>query len=65
MISAMGTPEGKEQGKVVLDPFNNKDGQSHNSTKIINAQKQKVPCEVRPHQRIFSTGSKVKTNLGD
>ena len=34
MISAMGTPDGKEQGTVVLDPFNNKDGQSHNSKKL-------------------------------
>ena len=33
MISAMGTPDGKEQGIVVLDLFNNKDGQSHNSKK--------------------------------
>lgn len=42
MISAMGTPDGKEQGKVVLDPFYNKDDQSHNSKKIINAEKQKL-----------------------
>lgn len=61
MISAMGTPEGKEQGTVVLDPFNNKDGQSHDSKNIINAEKQKV----RPHLRILPTGSRVKTNLGD
>ena len=39
MISAMGTPDGKEQGIVVLDLFNNKDGQSRNSKKIMNAEK--------------------------
>lgn len=65
MISAMGTPDGKEQGIKLSLTFNNKDGQSHNSTKIINAEKQKVPCEIRPHHRILSTGSKDKTNLGD
>ena len=48
MISAMGTPDGKEQGIVVLDLFNNKDGQSHNSKKIMNAEKQKVPRRVSP-----------------
>ena len=55
-----------EKSKVKLSlTFNNKDGQSHNSTKIINAEKQKVPCEIRPHHRILSTGSKDKTNLGN
>ena len=52
MISAMGTPDGKEQGILVLDLFNNKDGQSHNSKKIMNAEKQKVPREVRPRLRL-------------
>ena len=59
MISAMGTPDGKEQGIVVLDLFNNKDGQSHNSKKIMNAEKQKAPREVRPRLRVvphFSSG---------
>ena len=31
--------------------------------KIINVEKQKVPCEVGTHHRILPKGSKVKTNF--